>query len=477
LLLTAAWQGPREPSPKNPEALGPAPPFSLPSLRELKLLTNADFAGKVVLIVIERSDSAASQRDASYLQALRGKFVSRGFEILAVSDENFDARVDPVSRALQFATQNKWEFPLAMNDGGEFHAGYYRRLRGTPSGYLLHRNGSLEFLGQDPARIEFRDDLEKLIETRLEEKPEGEAPSPPATPMLPGFTAVSWKGGAIRDTDLRGKPAILALLTPSMLPRFGPPLSSIAVKYGPLGLRVVAIVFGKNREVLEELAARPPAFDVAAPDSECQEALIGPDYVPKFVFVSADSRIVKSIGTIYGARDGVEGAVFERYAAMLMGRYATTPRAAETGAALSRLAYRSAELGFGIDPPAGFKSDPTSTAARTRFTGPEGQELTIVFETRFGNNAESVDKILAVLGTGLEGRQVGAKEAWTGELAGAVSVLESWSTPLGTVKARRLFVPSGAGVYVVTASAPEGAFARLETAFRGALESFRTGKP
>lgn len=474
--LTAALQGPREPSPKLPEPLGAAPPFSLPSLRELKLVTNADFAGKVVFVTIGRSASPAYQRDASYFVELREKFAPRGFEILAVADENRDPRTDPVERALQFAAQHKWDFPLVLNDGGEFHEGYYRRLRGTPSGYLIHRNGDLEFLGQDPARAEYRADLEALIERRLGE-PAPEGPPPPPRPVpLPGFTLLSWKGGVIRDADLHGKPAILALLSVSMLPRFSATLSSLSVKYTPLGLRVVVVVFGSHREIWEELQVRPPSFEVASTDAESQNALVGQGYIPRILFVSSDARIVKTITAIYGAREGIEGAVFERYAALLVGEGGTAAKVPEGKGELERRAYRNAELGYGIDPPGGFKPDPTSTGSRARFLGPSSQELSVAFETRFGATAEALEKAIAAVGSGLEAHQILSRQDVPGGGAG-ILLDESWASALGTIRAIRLLVPHGTGIYVVTASSPEGDFSKAESRFRTALESFVPGRP
>ena len=464
-----------EPTPRNPLPVGAAQPFTLPSLRELRLLTSSEFSGKVVLIVIFRTDCPRTQATLASLAALREKFAGRGFEILGVADENFDAAADPIDAALRFAKDHKWNGPLALNDGGEFHQGYYQRIKGTPSAYLLDRSGKLEFLGQDAGREEYLGDLEKLIESKLAE-PAPKEPAPRvAVRNLPDFTLLSWKGGAIRSEELRGKPALLALLSPSQAARYGPELTALNAKYGPAGLRVIGVTFGTNKEVRDEIVARRPGYEVAIPDSEAQQNLVGDDLIPKFLFVTADGRVLKEIRTIYGLQRGIEGSVFDRYAAILLGKDVRLPELVEAKASVSKLEYRSSELGFGLDPPKGYRKAASLGDERVRFLGSTSQEITVRYDTRFGSGDEAIEKLADTIGAALPDRTIESRRWRDVNGVRSLVVREGWNSALGSVRAMRVLIPAASGVYIVTGLASEVDFKADFDAIEQSLLSFERG--
>jgi peroxiredoxin len=469
-LLLLAAQHPPGPSPSHPLPLGRAPEFSLPSLRELGLIQRTDFAGKVVLLEVWRTDCPRSQREADTIVGLRRKYRERGLEVLGVADENPDPGGDPFQRAMAFAREQGLEHPLAMNDGGEFHAGYYQRARGTPSAYLIRRSGELEFLGLDPASPERREALEALIVRRLDE-PAPAALAPPAPlPALPEFTLLALRGGAIRSSELLGKPALIALLSPALTARHGPTLSDLASRYGPLGLRVIGVTFGGFREVIEDADARTPRYEVAFPDADAQRVLVGRDALPKLLFVTAEGKILKTITTVYGKDRDTESAVCERYAAILVGRLADRPSpvAIETS-------YRHRELGFALDPPRGYRETTAVDGAQALFVGRGSEELRVALERRFESGVDGAERVADAVGEGNEARRIESRFWDEVNGARALRLSESWRSPLGLVRALRLLVPSREGVYVLTASAPDGDFARDRSELERAVLSFRVG--
>ncbi|MFN0206202.1 MAG: redoxin domain-containing protein [Planctomycetota bacterium] len=465
-----------EPSPRAPLALGPAPNFTLPSLRELKLVTKNDFAGKVVFLDIWRTDCQQCQRESEYIVSLRKKFVDRGFEILCVADENFDARSEPAARVLQYAKEHHFEFPIVLNDGGEFHAAYYQRIRGTPCAYLIKRDGTLEFLGQDPARPEYREDLEKRIDNYLNE------PVPPPVDRkvevraLPDFTLLSIKGGSLKSSDLRGSPAVIALLSTRMTARYGPTLSTLATKYNSFGLRVLGVTFGTNREIMSDYEKQRPSYEVMIPDVEAQEALLGADsYLPKFLFVTPEGKILKSITTVYGPQAGIESAVFERYASLIIGKDAQLPELVDPAGMNINVSYRHPELGFGLNPPAMYKMSDRLDGAKVRYMGPGSQEFKVVFEQRYGSDAKSADRVAELLGENAKSRQIESR-AWQ-EVNGypALFMRESTASPAGIYQSLRLLMPVPSGIYIVTASAPSAEFTKDSAVMQAALLSFHPG--
>lgn len=475
-FLLAAVLPAEDPTPRNPLALGAAPAFTLPSVRDNRLITKDDFAGKVVLIEIWRTNCPRCQREADYIAQLRQKYAARGFEILCVGDEDFDPKKDPITRLLQYASEHKFEHPIAINDGGEFHTGYYQRMKGTPSAYLMRRNGELTFLGEDPARPEMRGDLEKLVEKYLDEAaPTAIPPRAVSVKTLPEFTLLSYRGGVIKSQDLRGQPVLLAFITPRLAPRYGPALSALSTKYGALGLRVIGVMFGAHRDIASSVEQLQPGYEVALPDAPALESLVGSDYLPKFIFATAEGKILKTINTIYGREAGVEGTVFDRYAGMLVGKDTKLPELVDASAQLAKLGYRHPELGFGFDPPKGYKTAPNQDGSKIRYVGSGSQDLRVIFEQRYGSDTAAAERVADVVGEGIAGRRIESR-AWQ-DLNGAKTfiVKESWSSPLGGIRATRILVPVSGGIYVVTVSAPEVEYIKESEMLEASLFSFQAG--
>ncbi|MBI3819322.1 MAG: redoxin family protein [Planctomycetes bacterium] len=475
LLVFSLLQNAAEVSPKTPQPLGQMPNFTLPSARELRLISKSDFAGKVVLLEIWRTNCPRCQREADYIAQLRKKYNEKNFEVLCVADEDFDPKSEPVARVLDFAKEHHFDHPIALNDGGEFHSAYYQKMRGTPSAYLIHRNGETDFIGEDPARPEMRSDLEHYIEKCIAEPAPAAAPSPIVVKSIPDFTLISTRGGAIKSGDLRGNPAIVAILTPRLTPRYGPTLSTLATKYGALGLRVIGVTFGANRDIVNIMEQLRPGYELAIPDAHAQEALVNGDLLPKFLFITADGKILKSINTIYGREAGIESSVFDRYAALLVGKDVKLPELVDANAGYSKLGYHHPELGFGFDPPQNYRSATSEDGSKIRYIGATTQEFKVSLEQRYGVDAASAERIADVLGQGVEGRRIDSR-AWQ-ELNGfkAYIVRESWNSPLGSVRAVRVLMPAAMGIYVVTASAPDGDFSKDADILQKALFSFHPG--
>ncbi|HKD99666.1 MAG TPA: redoxin domain-containing protein, partial [Planctomycetota bacterium] len=88
-LLPLLLQSPAAASPAHPQALGKAPDFTLPSIRERRLVSLREFAGKVLYLEVSRSECPRTRAQAADLAELRRKYQDRGFEVLTVADEIF----------------------------------------------------------------------------------------------------------------------------------------------------------------------------------------------------------------------------------------------------------------------------------------------------------------------------------------------------------------------------------------------------
>jgi thiol-disulfide isomerase/thioredoxin len=112
--------------------------------------------GKVVLVVFWATWCPPCQRELPELQRLYERYRSKGFEILALS---IDADRFVVE---EFWKDHEYAFPVAMK--APAHTAAFGPVRGTPTLYLLDRNGVLRLARVGPLG---RDKLETALKPLL----------------------------------------------------------------------------------------------------------------------------------------------------------------------------------------------------------------------------------------------------------------------------------------------------------------------
>ena len=125
-----------------------APAFSLPGAAG-GTVSRAAFKGKPVYLNFFASWCVPCNDEASSVAALYGKYRGRGFNAVGVNE------LEDKSKALAFAHQYKWPFPIAL-DGDGTMAGSYGIL-GLPVHIFIDKNGKVSTfrLGEmDPPEIE-----------------------------------------------------------------------------------------------------------------------------------------------------------------------------------------------------------------------------------------------------------------------------------------------------------------------------------
>jgi len=287
-------------------------PLRLPSARETSFVFLDAHAGKVVYLDLTRTGCRRCEERAPALVELRKKYGPRGFEIVSVYDE-LPGAGDPFARVTADAAKKGFEHPVALNDGGEFHEGFYLQATGTPSGFLVSRSGKVEALGLDPLGTS-----KAAVTTRIESLLAEPAPppaSPPVPPRLDSFTLLSYKGGLVRSADLSGKPTLIVAWTPgALVKRLGPSVERIQQSLGDR-IRVIAVTFGDFEKGAADAAKMCPSVELAIADAAAQSAL-GAVTLPQVIFLDGSGAVAKRISTLYGD-SGIEGAIVERMARIL----------------------------------------------------------------------------------------------------------------------------------------------------------------
>jgi len=115
-----------------------APSFSLQDLNG-KLVSLADFKGKVILLNFWASWCAPCKREIPSLIRLYQLRKDRNFEILAVSVDRTS-----VSKIVTFVAENQMSFPVLMDPQGEVGNGKYW-VRAIPTSFLVDKKGVIRW--------------------------------------------------------------------------------------------------------------------------------------------------------------------------------------------------------------------------------------------------------------------------------------------------------------------------------------------
>jgi peroxiredoxin len=113
----------------------PAANFTFPDL-DGKMVSLADFRGKVVLLNIWATWCAPCVAEMPSMKKLYQEIKDEGFEILAVSiDESGAEAVKP------FTEKHKLDFPVLLDTKGDIKALY--QATGIPESFIIDKNGML----------------------------------------------------------------------------------------------------------------------------------------------------------------------------------------------------------------------------------------------------------------------------------------------------------------------------------------------
>ena len=126
-----------------------APPINLPSLDGR--IDLADMKGKVVYLDFWASWCKPCKQSFPWLSAIKKKFGSEGFEVIAVNLDKERALADAFLKAFEI------NFVVGFDAAGVTARSY--KLRGMPSSYLIGRDGKIYashvgFRDKDKAKLE-----------------------------------------------------------------------------------------------------------------------------------------------------------------------------------------------------------------------------------------------------------------------------------------------------------------------------------
>ncbi|MFN0206582.1 MAG: redoxin family protein [Planctomycetota bacterium] len=434
--------------------------FQLPSARTSAFVTSDDFAGKVVYVEVARTTCAACAAEVPALKELRAKYRDRGFEVLTVYDElPSKTGDDPFTRALADATKKKLEHPIAINDGGEFHNLFYSKIKGTPSAFVISRNGKMHALGHEPLSANSHAQTIVKIESLLSEAAEPVRPPARRAPLAP-FSLLMYSGGVVRSSEFLGKPTILAAWLPGpLMVRLGPALEKLQKNYGDR-VRIAAVTFSEFDTAHDAASRVCPSVPLAAPDARAHTVLDAAR-LPQILFLDAYGNVAKRITTLYDS-SGIEASVFEKITQILI---AETP-ANVTINANNNLLVRDETAGLEFTIPPGFAEAKTSSNARLEFTKNDARVRSRLIEGAFGQ--EGLDRVRSSLVTTERNYRVNSEERLQN---GTILLSDEWESDAGRCRGLRVFVNTPKGIVEIQLSGPSGDFERYCNDFRSTAES------
>jgi len=121
----------------NRLALEGAPDFDLPGLLDDNRYSLASLRGKVVYLTFWASWCAPCRQEMPFLVALRNQYADRGFEVLALSEDQ------DLAASIEFIQPFEVPFQLASDAQGEALAAY--NVEGMPTHFILDRQGQVRY--------------------------------------------------------------------------------------------------------------------------------------------------------------------------------------------------------------------------------------------------------------------------------------------------------------------------------------------
>jgi hypothetical protein len=448
-----------------------APPFRIPSARELRFIELREFAGDVLYLEIARSTCPQSAAEAPALIELRNKYKSRGFEVLTVYDELAADGGDPFARALADATRKGYVHPIAVNDGGEFHEGYYKNIQATPSAFLISRGGRLTALGASPLAdsniVATRAKIEECLGEAIGNGERAAAAKSERAALEP-FSLLLYSGGLLRSAELAGRPTLLAALAPGQsMDRVAPALER-AQKLAGNRARVIAVVYS-DFEPASVAGSACPNVSLAAPDARARAA-IGARELPQFLFLDAHGKIAKRVTALYGAY-GIEGAVIERTLQCLIAEAAP----GDAGLRERFVVYDDKnQVSYLL--PSAFSATASAGASDREFVASRdagGPRKTRVVSRIVTGGADAMSSARAAAAKAKKNYVVDSEERLPN---GATLLSESWQDSDVPMRGLRIFVPTSKGVLELEAGGPLADFNAHATQLRSTAESILVGK-
>ena len=280
-----------KPSPAaTKEQATPIKDFTLPSASDGSLIHLSDYSGKVVLINYWRTECAYSRDEAPKLVDLYKKYHDKGLEIFGVSDDHPNTIKDIPAHIAKYGIT--WR--IGLNDLGDFRREVFKHP-GTPSNYLVTRDGKMIDLGKD-----WDEKISKIegpiVKALADPAPKEAAITPRTLEAAPPFDLADIGTKNVRSTDLAGKPMVVAFFDAHTCDRAGKELSSLHDQYGARGLQVIGIdLFDQSAAMKGCVDKYKMHFPVLRGTKEVQQAWLGADRLWGVFFINRDGKIVKEI--------------------------------------------------------------------------------------------------------------------------------------------------------------------------------------
>jgi thiol-disulfide isomerase/thioredoxin len=431
--------------------------FRLPSLRGDAFVSSEDFGGKVVYVEVARTNCARCAAEAPDVRELRRRYQARGLEVITVYDE-LPGPDDPFVRALADANKKQYEHPLAMNDGSEFHGLFYSSIKGTPSAFLISRNGQMINLGIDALAEGNRGKTILKIESLLSEAADRVIQKPSRAKLEP-FSLLSYGGGVLRSTDFAGRPTVLVAWIPGpLMTRLGPALELVQQKMGAQA-RILAVTFADFDAAVEAGQRACPSVMLAAPDARAH-AVLDAARLPQILFIDTNGKIAKRLSTLYGAA-GIEASVIEKITTILV-------RETAGDTALDSLpdVVRDELSGMKFKLPPGFAPASAAPGSRTEFVRNNVQLRSRLHEG--DSTPDSLRKVRETLGQSHRDYRVKSEERLPN---GAVLLADEWQDGGRSCRALRLFVNTSKGIVELQLNGPLDELDNYCNDFRSTAES------
>lgn len=285
-----------------------APGFSLPQFEPPKLISPLDKSGQVVVVQFFHAGHETASLAAETARALKKQFSSQGMQVISICMKEGE---DP-TKIEEFLSREKPDWPVVLNDHGDFQEHYLRGSYSLPSYLVIGRNRQAWTIeGTTPLEMTARlgAKLYEEVGKSADDLPRGPIDAFAVATPFPATSVATAEPATISFNDT---PALMVVV---FEPKDGPYLSELAAlgkKYGQR-LKTLAVVhsdhFAKVRALAETHDA--PFYQVRSGLPQCY----GPNFPARLVVVSRGGRALK-ITPLSNSPEHVR-EVMARYAAIV----------------------------------------------------------------------------------------------------------------------------------------------------------------